>query len=236
MSAPMLPLAPARFSTTNCWPSRVVNFCASRRLTTSVAEPAGNGTISRTGRSGQRSARWRARRSAISQQGRCDTDHDRHLPRETGDELFEIVQAVVARRAGHARRQDHVVEAEQRIVVGDRLLVLHVEREAAEPAGAQRLDHRIAVDDRRVGDVDDAGAGLDPRQLGAADQVARVAARSAPAARSSRFRQAAWRAARGSPSVRAPRSPARGCAGDTARACRTPWRAAQSRARSRRGQ
>ena len=55
-----------------------------------------------------------------------------------------------------------------------RLLIVHVERDAAEPAGAQRLEQRVAVDDRRVGDVDDAGAGLDPRQFGAADQVARV--------------------------------------------------------------
>jgi hypothetical protein len=52
MSTPRLPLAPGRFSTTNCWPSFTENFCAIRRLTMSVAEPAGNGTTMRTGLSG----------------------------------------------------------------------------------------------------------------------------------------------------------------------------------------
>ena len=50
---------------------------------------------------------------------------------------------------------------------------MHVERHAAEPAGAQGFDQCVAVDDRGVRDVDDAGAGLDLRKLGAADQVAR---------------------------------------------------------------
>src|SRR5262245_21008902 len=52
-SAPILPLAPARLSTTTCWPSRPESLCAMMRATMSVLLPAGNGTIRRIGRSGQ---------------------------------------------------------------------------------------------------------------------------------------------------------------------------------------
>ena len=65
-------------------------------------------------------------------------------------------------------------KVEQFVVVGHRLLIVDVERHAAEPAGAQGFDQGLAVDDRRVRHVDDAGAGLDLRKLGAAQQVARA--------------------------------------------------------------
>jgi hypothetical protein len=48
----MLPLAPARFSTTTGWPSVPVMTCASARAETSVKAPGGHGTTMRTGRSG----------------------------------------------------------------------------------------------------------------------------------------------------------------------------------------
>ena len=53
ISEPMTPLAPARFSTTTGWPSRMLNRWLIRRAIMSTAEPAGSGTIMRSGRSGQ---------------------------------------------------------------------------------------------------------------------------------------------------------------------------------------
>ncbi|MNV85687.1 hypothetical protein D3C71_1796590 [compost metagenome] len=52
MTAPMLPLAPALFSTTTGWPSRTDMDCATVRAITSVAPPAAKGTMMRKGRSG----------------------------------------------------------------------------------------------------------------------------------------------------------------------------------------
>jgi predicted carbohydrate-binding protein with CBM5 and CBM33 domain len=49
----MVPPAPARFSTTTGWPSEADSFSATRRATTSVEPPAGNGTTIRTGRDGK---------------------------------------------------------------------------------------------------------------------------------------------------------------------------------------
>jgi hypothetical protein len=45
----MLPLAPARLSTTTCWPHTSLSFCETTRATMSVAPPGENGTITRTG-------------------------------------------------------------------------------------------------------------------------------------------------------------------------------------------
>ena len=53
ISEPITPLAPARFSTTTGCPSRTLNRWMIRRAITSTAEPAGSGTIMRSGRSGQ---------------------------------------------------------------------------------------------------------------------------------------------------------------------------------------
>jgi hypothetical protein len=49
---PITPAAPARFSTTNCWPNRSLSFCASIRAITSTPPPAATGTTMRTSRSG----------------------------------------------------------------------------------------------------------------------------------------------------------------------------------------
>src|SRR4051794_23959122 len=76
------------------------------------------------------------------------------LPGEAGDELLEIVEAIETRRSRHARRQDHVVECQQLVIVRRRFLIVDVESHAAEPAGAQGFDQSVAVDDRRVGHVD----------------------------------------------------------------------------------
>jgi hypothetical protein len=51
-SVPMLPPAPALFSTTNCWPSRSPMALAAVRPITSVGPPGGKGTTMRTGLAG----------------------------------------------------------------------------------------------------------------------------------------------------------------------------------------
>src|SRR5262245_27203716 len=53
----MAPPAPARFSTTNCWPSFSFSHCAVVRAMPSVLPPGANGTIRVTGRCGQDCAR-----------------------------------------------------------------------------------------------------------------------------------------------------------------------------------
>ncbi len=50
-SAPMIPLAPGRLSTTNVWPMRAVNSCARMRAVVS-GPPAPKPTMMRTGREG----------------------------------------------------------------------------------------------------------------------------------------------------------------------------------------
>jgi len=51
-SAPIMPSAPSRFSTTNGWPSRSDSHCAIRRARMSKALPAAKPTRMRTGRVG----------------------------------------------------------------------------------------------------------------------------------------------------------------------------------------
>ena len=51
-SAPMVVAAPGLFSITTGWPQRSESFWPTVRATTSVAPPAGKGTISRTGFAG----------------------------------------------------------------------------------------------------------------------------------------------------------------------------------------
>src|SRR5512134_3170159 len=50
---PMLPPAPARFSTSTGWPSAAESLSPSARAVTSVEPPGGYGTMSRTGLDGQ---------------------------------------------------------------------------------------------------------------------------------------------------------------------------------------
>jgi hypothetical protein len=51
-SAPSAPPAPARLSTTTCWPRLLESFCARRRPSWSGAPPAESATISLIGRFG----------------------------------------------------------------------------------------------------------------------------------------------------------------------------------------
>src|SRR3989442_4381466 len=53
MSAPMLPPAPARFSTTNCWPKALESSGAIARARMSVVPPGAKGTTILTGLVGQ---------------------------------------------------------------------------------------------------------------------------------------------------------------------------------------
>src|SRR5262245_50628810 len=48
----MLPLAPGRFSTMTCWPSRAASGSAMTRALLSARPPGANGTTMRTGRAG----------------------------------------------------------------------------------------------------------------------------------------------------------------------------------------
>src|SRR5579883_1297926 len=52
ISAPILPLAPTRLSTTNCWPRRWLSFWPSMRASTSAVLAGGKGTMKWTGRAG----------------------------------------------------------------------------------------------------------------------------------------------------------------------------------------
>ncbi len=85
--------------------------------------------------------------------------------RHAGDDVGEIVERVPPRLRREVRRQDHVLELQQLVVVAARRLVERVEREAAEPAGLQRLDQRRAVDHARARHIDDEGARLHAREL-----------------------------------------------------------------------
>jgi hypothetical protein len=46
---PIVLPAPARFSTTNCWPRLAESRCAMKRAMKSVPPPGANGTMMRTG-------------------------------------------------------------------------------------------------------------------------------------------------------------------------------------------
>jgi len=50
--APILPLAPGRFSTNTDWPHTSLNFCATMRPSVSMVPPAANAMMMRTERSG----------------------------------------------------------------------------------------------------------------------------------------------------------------------------------------
>src|SRR5688500_8125645 len=52
ISAPILPPAPGRLSTTACWPHASVSFWPTMRESRSAAPPGGKGTMIRMGRTG----------------------------------------------------------------------------------------------------------------------------------------------------------------------------------------
>ena len=72
-----------------------------------------------------------------------------------GDDHARAVLRLVG-RGGEVRRDDHLVELEQR--AGVRLGGEDVERGAGELAGADRLGERLLVDERAAGGVDEARA------------------------------------------------------------------------------
>jgi hypothetical protein len=80
MSAPRLPPAPARLSTTTGWPSSGARRSASSRAVRSVAPPPWKGTTSRTGRDGAQGACARAARAgranAVPRMARRETVMD----------------------------------------------------------------------------------------------------------------------------------------------------------------
>ena len=82
--APILPLAPGRFSMTNCCPSASLRAAATARVRMSVLMPGGNGQITVTGRVGHGSAASTgvgARRQAITIQTAADLTKVGSLPR-----------------------------------------------------------------------------------------------------------------------------------------------------------
>src|SRR5919109_1721537 len=64
------------------------------------------------------------------------------------------LQERLVRDANRVRREDDVVEREQRVVAGERLLLEHVERRSRQPPLAQGRRQRPLVDDRPARDVD----------------------------------------------------------------------------------
>ncbi len=65
-SAPMVPPAPPRFSTTTGWPSASESLCAMGRAKMSVDPPGGNGTTSFSGFEGQACAALHGEASAMT--------------------------------------------------------------------------------------------------------------------------------------------------------------------------
>ena len=63
---PVVPPAPATFSTTNCWPSALEKYSPVMRAITSVGPPAANGTMMVTGRVGYCWSAAKADDAAIS--------------------------------------------------------------------------------------------------------------------------------------------------------------------------
>ena len=80
----------------------------------------------------------------------------------------------LVRRGAQVRRDDHLLEPDQRVVGGRRLALEHVERRARHARRADRRGERPLVHDAATGAVDDPDAGLDAGELVLAEQVARV--------------------------------------------------------------
>src|SRR4051794_17077512 len=75
--------------------------------------------------------------------------------------------------AQRVRRDDDVVELEERVVGGRRLLLEDVDRGAGDGPVDERPMQRLLVDDRAARRVDEIGGGLHQRELARADQLAR---------------------------------------------------------------
>jgi hypothetical protein len=90
-----------------------------------------------------------------------------HVHRPT----LRCASAVFAPTCG---REDHVRRAAQRVVGGERLGRVHVERRAAQLPRLERGEQRRVVDDAAAGEVGDDRAGAQARQLAPPDQPARL--------------------------------------------------------------
>src|SRR5688572_17114688 len=73
MSAPIVPVAPPRFSITTDWPHASPSFCPTMRAWMSSGPPGANGTIMRTGLAGEV---WAAAGAAAMTAARASTIRD----------------------------------------------------------------------------------------------------------------------------------------------------------------
>src|SRR5436190_39064 len=80
----------------------------------------------------------------------------------------------LVRRGAEVRRDDHLLEPEQRVVGGWRLLLEDVERRARHAPAADRVGERPLVHDAAPGAVDDPDSGLDAGERVLAEQMAGV--------------------------------------------------------------
>src|SRR5262249_32496683 len=74
ISAPMMPLAPPRLSTTSCCPSRSVSRAARKRPRMSLLPPGGNGITQRMGLVGKASAACAADREPAARASATHND------------------------------------------------------------------------------------------------------------------------------------------------------------------
>ena len=103
-SAPMAPEAPERLSMTKPWPSTLVITGSSRRVAMSVAEPAGNGMITRTPFVGQGS--WaRAGTTATPMAAAKRADPRRKLRRSRGEPVGWSNMGTISSRTAYAERR-----------------------------------------------------------------------------------------------------------------------------------
>ena len=86
----------------------------------------------------------------------------------------EQIAEPVARAAGSATDvwgEDHVVTAQQGVIVGDRFVHKHVESCAGNPVIVQGCDQRCFIDNAAPADVDDKGRGFHQCQFAGADHA-----------------------------------------------------------------
>src|SRR5258708_371518 len=126
ISAPILPLAPTRFSTKNCWPSRRPSFWPRTRATTSAVLAGGNGTIRRTGRVGHAGsvaagcakAELTASADAASARARRFTARFScyDFLGQAREHVGDVVERIEPRLCRDMGRQYHVLEAQELVV------------------------------------------------------------------------------------------------------------------------
>ena len=93
------------------------------------------------------------------------------MPAAVVDGLGQIAPHGVGGVPGDVRGEHHVGECEQRVVGRNRLDGEHVQAGGGQPAGAQRVDERLLVDDRAAGGVDQHRVGLHQGQRGAVEHA-----------------------------------------------------------------